>query len=91
MDYTEAGLLHVGVGHLLEAEALKEEEIRKHQHHHPIPMVELIPKALCSVLIPLPMGLMSTSHLEQEAAVLALSTLMTIAPAEVYAEFEKVV
>ncbi|CAI9280565.1 unnamed protein product [Lactuca saligna] len=39
---------------------------------------------------PGPMGLMSTSHLEQEAAVLALSTLMTIAPAEVYAEFEKV-
>ncbi|KAL7584943.1 hypothetical protein Lser_V15G43684 [Lactuca serriola] len=40
--------------------------------------------------LPGPMGLMSTSHLEQEAAVLALSTLMTIAPAEVYAEFEKV-
>ncbi|CAI9278172.1 unnamed protein product [Lactuca saligna] len=39
--------------------------------------------------LPGPMGLMSTSHLEQEAAVLALSTLMTIAPAEVYAEFEK--
>ena len=37
------------------------------------------------------MGLMSTSHLEQEAAVLALSTLMTIAPAQVYAEFEKVI
>ncbi|CAI9291784.1 unnamed protein product [Lactuca saligna] len=36
--------------------------------------------------LPGPMGLMSTSHLEQEAAVLALSTLMTIAPAE----FEKV-
>ncbi|CAH1454454.1 unnamed protein product [Lactuca virosa] len=49
----QAGLLHVGVGHLLEAEALKEEEMRKHQHHHPIPMVELIPKALCSVLIPI--------------------------------------
>ncbi|CAI9277388.1 unnamed protein product [Lactuca saligna] len=40
--------------------------------------------------LPGPIGLMSTSHLEQEAAVLALSTLMTIAPAEVYAEFEKV-
>nr|KAJ0187377.1 hypothetical protein LSAT_V11C900480320 [Lactuca sativa] len=39
--------------------------------------------------LPGPMGLMSTSHLEQEAAVLALSTLMTIAPAKVYAEFEK--
>nr|KAJ0189571.1 hypothetical protein LSAT_V11C800452980 [Lactuca sativa] len=39
--------------------------------------------------LPGPMGLMSTSHLEQEAAVLALSTLMTIAPAQVYAEFEK--
>lgn len=37
------------------------------------------------------MGLMSTSHLEQEAAVLALSTLMTIAHAQVYAEFEKVI
>ncbi|CAI9290838.1 unnamed protein product [Lactuca saligna] len=34
---------------------------------------------------PGPMGLMSTSHLEQEATVLALSTLMTIAPTEVYA------
>ncbi|CAI9304153.1 unnamed protein product [Lactuca saligna] len=45
-------LLYVGVGHLLEAEALKEEEMRKHQHHHPIPMVELVPEALCSVLIP---------------------------------------
>lgn len=43
---------------------------------------------LCQGLLG-PMGLMSTSHLEQEAAVLALSTLMTIAPAEVYAEFEK--
>lgn len=41
--------------------------------------------------MPGPMGLMSTSHLEQEAAVLALSTLMTIAPAQVYAEFEKVI
>nr|KAJ0223345.1 hypothetical protein LSAT_V11C200057860 [Lactuca sativa] len=39
---------------------------------------------------PGPMALMSTSHLEQEAAVLALSTLMTIAHAQVYAEFEKV-
>lgn len=36
------------------------------------------------------MGLMSTSHLEQEAAIHTLSTLMTITPAEAYAEFEKV-
>lgn len=43
---------------------------------------------LCKGLLG-PMGLMSTSHLEQEAAIYALSTLMTIAPAEVYAEFEK--
>ncbi|CAH1454116.1 unnamed protein product [Lactuca virosa] len=45
----KAGLLHVGVGHLLEAEALKEDEMRKYHH----PMVELIPEALCSVLIPM--------------------------------------
>ncbi|KAL4557543.1 hypothetical protein LXL04_035724 [Taraxacum kok-saghyz] len=43
---------------------------------------------LCQSLLG-PMGLMSSNHLEQEAAVHALSTLMTIAPAEVYAEFEK--
>lgn len=36
------------------------------------------------------MGLMSASHLEQEAAIHALSTLMTITPAETYVEFDKV-
>ncbi|MFS7937446.1 putative armadillo-like helical, translational activator Gcn1, TOG domain-containing protein [Helianthus anomalus] len=36
-----------------------------------------------------PMGLMSTSHLEQEAAINALSSLMTITPAETYVEFDK--
>ncbi|KAI3785034.1 hypothetical protein L1987_44143 [Smallanthus sonchifolius] len=36
-----------------------------------------------------PMGLMSTSHLEQEAAISALSSLMTITPAETYMEFDK--
>lgn len=43
---------------------------------------------LCQSLLG-PMGLMSTSHLEQEAAIHTLSTLMTITPAETYAEFEK--
>nr|KAJ0196907.1 hypothetical protein LSAT_V11C700382630 [Lactuca sativa] len=71
MDYTEAGLLHVGVGHLLEADS-----------RSPLQRSD-------SNGLPGPMGLMSTSHLEQEAAVLALSTLMTIAPAQVYAVFEK--
>ncbi|XP_076949401.1 protein ILITYHIA-like isoform X2 [Bidens hawaiensis] len=36
-----------------------------------------------------PMGLMSSSHLEQEAAIYALSSLMTITPAETYVEFDK--
>ncbi|PWA68142.1 ILITYHIA [Artemisia annua] len=43
---------------------------------------------LCKSLVG-PMGLMSTSHLEQEAAIHALSTLMTITPAETYVEFDK--
>ncbi|XP_071733980.1 protein ILITYHIA [Rutidosis leptorrhynchoides] len=43
---------------------------------------------LCKSLLG-PMGLMSTSHLEQEAAIQSLSTLMTIAPAETYVEFDK--
>ncbi|KVI07286.1 Armadillo-like helical [Cynara cardunculus var. scolymus] len=44
---------------------------------------------LCQSLLG-PMGLMSTSRMEQEAAIHTLSTLMTITPAEAYAEFEKV-
>ncbi|KAD4888101.1 hypothetical protein E3N88_20174 [Mikania micrantha] len=36
-----------------------------------------------------PMGLSSNGHLEQEAAISALSSLMTIAPAETYVEFDK--
>ncbi|KAJ9546026.1 hypothetical protein OSB04_025733 [Centaurea solstitialis] len=43
---------------------------------------------LCKSLLG-PMGLMSTGHLEQEAAIHTLSTLMTITPAETYAEFDQ--
>nr|GEV72458.1 protein ILITYHIA [Tanacetum cinerariifolium] len=43
---------------------------------------------LCKSLVG-PMGLTSISRLEQEAAIHALSTLMTITPAETYVEFDK--
>ncbi|THG08932.1 protein ILITYHIA [Camellia sinensis] len=36
-----------------------------------------------------PMGLMSANHLEQEAAIYSLSTLMSITPRDTYTEFEK--
>ncbi|XVE90051.1 hypothetical protein DITRI_Ditri20bG0045600 [Diplodiscus trichospermus] len=43
---------------------------------------------ICKVLVGL-MGLMSTSTLEQQAAVYALCTLMSIVPEDTYSEFEK--
>ncbi|XP_063940401.1 protein ILITYHIA isoform X2 [Daucus carota subsp. sativus] len=36
-----------------------------------------------------PFGLMSSNHLEQEAAIHSLSTLMSITPTDTYTEFEK--
>lgn len=43
---------------------------------------------LCKGLLG-PIGLMSSNHLEQEAAIHSLSTLMSITPADTYTEFEK--
>lgn len=37
-----------------------------------------------------PMGLRSANPLEQEAAILSLSNLMSIIPGDTYTEFEKV-